>query len=71
MAIALVLSIAAAVLVYVAMIGLTRAVTTEDMELIPHGEKIGRILRLHSLEDERTVRHSLRRGGAHLRKKDR
>lgn len=33
------------------MIGLTRAVTMEDMALIPHGEKLGRILHLHALDE--------------------
>ena len=59
------------------MIGLTRAVTMEDMALIPHGEKIGRILHLHSLDESArhrpsgSMRRSASRGGAHLKKKDR
>ncbi len=48
MAVAMFVAIAAAVLVYAVMIGLTRAVTTEDMALIPRGEKLGRLLRLKS-----------------------
>ena len=48
MAVAMFVAIAAAVLVYAIMIGLTRAVTAEDMALIPRGEKLGRILRLKS-----------------------
>ena len=50
MAGAMIVAIAAAVVVYVVMIGLTRAVTMEDMALIPHGEKLGRILHLHALD---------------------
>ena len=48
MAAAMFVAIAAAVLVYAVMLGLTRAVTTEDMALIPHGEKLGRMLHLKS-----------------------
>ena len=48
MAVAMFVAIAAAVAVYAVMIGLTRAVTTEDMALIPQGEKLGRLLRLKS-----------------------
>lgn len=51
MAGAMIVAIAAAVVVYVVMIGLTRAVTMEDMALIPHGEKLGRILHLHALDE--------------------
>ena len=76
MAGAMIVAIAAAVVVYVVMIGLTRAVTMEDMALIPHGEKLGRILHLHALDE--TPRHpsagSTRRSEprrAHLKKKDR
>lgn len=47
----MIVAIAAAVVVYVVMIGLTRAVTMEDMALIPHGEKLGRILHLHALDE--------------------
>ena len=46
MAVAMFVGIAAAVAVYAVMIGLTRAVTLEDMALIPHGDKLGRLLRL-------------------------
>ena len=46
MMIAMAAAIAAAVLVYAVMIGLTGAVTQEDMELIPKGEKIGKLLHL-------------------------
>ena len=65
MAAAMIVAIVAAVLVYVVMIGVTRAVTMEDMELIPHGEKIGRLLRLHTLGE--APKGGKRRGGAHLR----
>ena len=77
MAGAMIVAIAAAVVVYVVMIGLTRAVTMEDMALIPHGEKLGRILRLHALDETPrrpsagSTRRSASRGGAHLKKKDR
>ena len=46
MMIAMAAAIAAAVLVYAVMIGLTGAVTQEDMELIPKGENIGKLLHL-------------------------
>ena len=46
MAAAMAVAILAAVLVYAVMIGLTRAVTREDMALIPHGEKLGKWLHL-------------------------
>jgi len=46
MALAMAVAIAAAVLVYAVMIGLTGAVTLEDMALIPKGEKLGKLLRL-------------------------
>ena len=46
MLLAMAVAIAAAVLVYAVMIGLTRAVTMDDMELIPHGEKLGKLLHL-------------------------
>ena len=46
MALAMFVAILAAVAVYAVMIGLTRAVTKEDMALIPKGEKLGRLLRL-------------------------
>ena len=77
MAGAMIVAIAAAVVVYVVMIGLTRAVTMEDMALIPHGEKLGRILHLHALDEtprrpsSGSTRRSASRGGAHLKKKDR
>ena len=77
MAVAMIVAIAAAVVVYVVMIGLTRAVTMEDMALIPHGEKIGRLLHLHTLDESAhrrpsgSTRRSASRGGAHLKKKDR
>ena len=77
MAGAMIVAIAAAVVVYVVMIGLTRAVTMEDMALIPHGEKLGRILHLHALDETPrrpsagSTRRSASRGGAHLKKKDR
>ena len=77
MAVAMIVAIAAAVVVYVVMIGLTRAVTMEDMALIPHGEKIGHILHLHTLDESArhrssgSLRRSAGRGGAHLKKKDR
>ena len=73
----MIVAIAAAVVVYVVMIGLTRAVTMEDMALIPHGEKLGRILHLHALDETPrrpsagSTRRSASRGGAHLKKKDR
>ncbi len=41
-------AIAAAVVVYAVMIVLTGAVTQEDMALIPHGEKLGKLLHLRS-----------------------
>ena len=75
MAGAMVAAIAAAVVVYVVMIGLTRAVTMEDMALVPKGDKIGQLLHLHTLGGESrssgTTRRSASRGGAHLKKKDR
>ena len=77
MAAAMIVAIAAAVVVYALMIGLTRAVTMEDMALIPHGEKIGRLLHLHTLDESArgrssgSMRRSASRGGAHLKKKDR
>ena len=40
------IAVAAAVVVYVIMIIITRAVTTEDMKLIPKGEKIARLLHI-------------------------
>ena len=46
MLLAMVAAIVVAVAVYALMIGLTRAVTMEDMALIPKGEKLGRILHL-------------------------
>ena len=48
MAAAMLVAIAAAVAVYAVMISVTGALTREDMALIPHGEKIGRLLRLKS-----------------------
>ena len=41
-------AIAAAVAVYAVMIVLTGAVTQEDMALIPHGEKLGKLMHLRS-----------------------
>ena len=46
MLIAMAVAIAAAVLVYAVMIGLTRTVTLDDMALIPHGERLGKLLHL-------------------------
>ena len=46
MMIAMAAAIFAAVLVYAVMIGLTGAVTLEDMALIPKGEKLGKLLHL-------------------------
>ncbi|MBR6113648.1 MAG: polysaccharide biosynthesis protein [Oscillospiraceae bacterium] len=46
MAAAMLAAIAAAVIVYAVMIVLTGAVTMEDMALIPHGEKLGKLLHL-------------------------
>lgn len=46
MLVAMAVAIAAAVLVYAVMIVLTRAVTAEDMALLPGGEKLGKLLRL-------------------------
>ena len=45
-AIAMLIAVAAAVVVYVIMIIITRAVTAEDMKLIPKGEKIARLLHI-------------------------
>ena len=50
MAAAMFTAIAAAVAVYVVMIGLTRAVTLDDMALIPGGEKLGKLLHLRKTE---------------------
>lgn len=46
MVLAMVLSIGVSALVYVVLIGQTRAVTMEDMELIPHGAALGRVMHL-------------------------
>ncbi len=46
MAMAMFPAILVAVAVYAVMIGVTRAVTMDDMELIPHGEKLGKLLHL-------------------------
>ena len=43
---AMVVAMAVSTVVYVILIGQTRAVTMDDMELIPHGEKLGRLMRL-------------------------
>ena len=49
----------------------------EAWGLIPHGEKLGRILHLHALDEtprrpsSGSTRRSASRGGAHLKKKDR
>ena len=48
MAAAMLVAIAAAVAVYAVMISVTGALTREDMALIPHGEKLGALLRLKS-----------------------
>ena len=48
MALSMLVAIAAAVAVYAVMIVLTGAVTQEDMSLIPHGEKLGKLLHLRS-----------------------
>ena len=75
MAGAMIVAIAAAVVVYAVMISLTRAVTTEDMALIPKGDKIGRLLHLRganvppSAGEHGTTRRSASRGGAHLKRK--
>jgi stage V sporulation protein B len=45
--IAMVGSIAIAVLVYLFLTISTRAITIEDMKLIPKGEKIARLLKIH------------------------
>ena len=46
MAVAMLAAIAVAVAVYAVMIGVTRAITMEDMHLIPKGDKVGRLLHL-------------------------
>ena len=43
---AMVVAMAVSTVVYVILIGQTRAVTMDDMELIPHGEKLGRLMHL-------------------------
>ena len=48
MALSMLVAIAAAVAVYAVMIVLTGAVTQEDMALIPHGEKLGKLMHLRS-----------------------
>ena len=53
MLVAMAAAIVVAVAVYAVMIGLTRAVTLEDMELIPKGDKLGRLLRLKSSRERR------------------
>ena len=50
MAAAMLAAIAAAVAVYAVMISVTGALTREDMALIPHGEKLGALLRLKSAQ---------------------
>ena len=46
MALCMCLAIGAAVIVYLVLTVLTRAVTYEDMKLIPKGEKLARLLRI-------------------------
>ena len=46
MALCMCAAIAAAVIVYLVLTVLTRAVTYEDMKLIPKGEKLARLLRI-------------------------
>ena len=46
MALCMCLAIGAAVIVYLVLTVLTRAVTYEDMKLIPRGEKLARLLRI-------------------------
>ena len=45
-AVAMVLAIGAAVIVYFVLVVLLRAITYEDMKLIPKGEKLARILHI-------------------------
>ena len=47
MLVAMAAAVGAAVIVYLAMTVLLGAVTREDMKLIPGGEKLARLLRLH------------------------
>ncbi len=47
MALAMLCSVGVAVVVYLVLIIVTRAVTMEDMKLIPKGEKIARLLHIH------------------------
>ena len=46
LALCMCLAIGAAVIVYLVLTVLTRAVTYEDMKLIPRGEKLARLLRI-------------------------
>lgn len=46
MAVSMLLAMLAAVVVYVAAVVVTRAVTQEDMKLIPRGEKIAKLLHI-------------------------
>lgn len=77
MAGAMIAAIAAAVVVYVVMIGLTRAVTMEDMALIRTGKSSAHPASARAPTRRRAVlpagstRRSASRGGAHLKKKDR
>ena len=46
MAVSLVAGLVTAVVVYAVMLGVTKAVTLEDMAMIPKGEKVGKVLHL-------------------------
>ena len=46
MALCMCLAIGVAVIVYLVLVVLTRAVTFEDMKLIPKGEKLARLLHI-------------------------
>ena len=48
LALSMCLAIGAAVIVYLVLVVLTRAVTYEDMKLIPKGEKLARLLHIRS-----------------------
>ena len=48
MALCMCLAIGVAVIVYLVLVVLTRAVTFEDMKLIPKGEKLARLLHIRS-----------------------
>ena len=47
MALAMVCGVGVAAVVYLVLIIVTRAVTLEDMKLIPKGEKLAELLRIH------------------------